>query len=157
MSRHYRFKGKVFEAPYAPHYESYRGHLFVIDHYHNEAYPEEEKNDHVWLKCVDEPNLKVNGYVELSDLQQVIFAVVYKRPAFMSRYIVKAFEDYGDAAEYRKVEVAKKVESNQDEFTFTEEAEEWYDQCYKIETIDYQLGNEIYQSNEEISTASLWD
>lgn len=144
MASHYRFAAKVFEEPYTPYYDSYQGHIFVIDHYHDDVHPE-EAYDHVWLKCVDEPNLKVNGYVELDNLQKVIFCVIHKNPAFRSQFIAMSFEDYEDAVEFRKELILKKAEENSHDFTFPEEAEEWYDQCYRIKVIDFQVKIELDQ------------
>jgi len=61
----YKFKDKVFLPPYSPYYDSYKGHKFKIDHPHKEA------PDHFWLTCIDNPNIKLSGYVELSDLEEV--------------------------------------------------------------------------------------
>jgi hypothetical protein len=63
----YRFKNKVYEKPYAPYYDSYRGHTFTIDHYSKE----DEHRQHVWLTCVSDPSIIVAGYVELHQLEEV--------------------------------------------------------------------------------------
>jgi hypothetical protein len=62
----YVFKKHVYEKPYAPYYDAYKGHIFSIDHYHSDK----DAVDHVWLICVDDPEVKVQGYVELSDLEK---------------------------------------------------------------------------------------
>lgn len=61
---HYHFHDKVFLEPYAPYYDAYRGHTFVIDH----ASTEDETGNHVWLTCVSDENIKVAGYVHLDQL-----------------------------------------------------------------------------------------
>ena len=61
------FKGVVYEPPYAPHYDKYKGHTFKIDHFHDE----DESLQHVWLECITDYDLKVSGYVELSQLELV--------------------------------------------------------------------------------------
>lgn len=63
----YKFKDFVYEKPYAPYYDSYQGHEFVIDHYSEE----DESQQHVWLSCVSDPSLLVKGYVELYQLEPV--------------------------------------------------------------------------------------
>lgn len=60
----YKFRDFVYEEPYFPFYERYRGHEFVIDHYN----AEDEEQQHVWLKCVSDTSITVNGYVELYQL-----------------------------------------------------------------------------------------
>ena len=60
------FKAHVYAPPFAPYYDAYKGHVFVIDHRH----PEPEATDHVWLECIDDPSVKVQGYVELDDLAE---------------------------------------------------------------------------------------
>ena len=62
-----RFQNRMFGPPHAPHYDAYCGHTFVIDHEH----PEDPGGEHVWLKCITNPELTVNGYVHRSDLQLV--------------------------------------------------------------------------------------
>lgn len=63
----YRFRDFVYEKPYAPYYNSYRGHEFTIDHYS----AEDETQQHVWLTCVTDPSILVRGYVELHQLEPV--------------------------------------------------------------------------------------
>ncbi len=60
----YHFHDKVFLEPYAPYYDAYRGHTFVIDH----ASTEDETGNHVWLTCVSDESIKVAGYVHLDQL-----------------------------------------------------------------------------------------
>jgi hypothetical protein len=63
----YRFKDFVYEKPYAPYYDEYRGYSFVIDHYSKE----DEYQQHVWLKCTDPNGPSVKGYVELYQLEEI--------------------------------------------------------------------------------------
>ena len=63
----YRFRDKVFSAPYAPYYDQYRGHTFCIDYY----MAEDESQQHVWLTCVSDPSIVVKGYVEMNQLETV--------------------------------------------------------------------------------------
>lgn len=60
----FRFRDYVYEPPYAPYYDNYKGHVFRIDHFH----PEDENKGHVWLTCVDDPTVNVAGYVHMADL-----------------------------------------------------------------------------------------
>jgi hypothetical protein len=60
--KQYIFKPHVYKKPFAPHYDSYKNHLFHIIGYHPEA------EDHVYLKCSDDPSIIVDGYVDLGDL-----------------------------------------------------------------------------------------
>jgi len=60
----YRFHDKVFEEPYTPYFDAYRGHTFVIDH----ASSEDETGNHVWLTCISDDSVKVSGYVHLDQL-----------------------------------------------------------------------------------------
>jgi hypothetical protein len=61
----YRFKDFVYKKPYAPYYDHYQGHTFVIDHYSEE----DQSQQHVWLTCVSDPSILVRGYVELNQLK----------------------------------------------------------------------------------------
>ena len=61
----YRFKAKVYKPPFAPFYDAYKGHIFTVDHRHM------EDHDHIWLMCIDDPSVLVDGYVEMCDLEQV--------------------------------------------------------------------------------------
>ena len=63
----YKFKDFVYEKPYAPYYDHYRGHEFVIDHYSTE----DESQQHVWLTCVSDSSILVAGYVELHQLEPI--------------------------------------------------------------------------------------
>ena len=60
----YRFNERVFGPAYAPYYDAYKGHTFQIDH----VSPQDETGEHVWVICVSDPAIKVNGYVDLHDL-----------------------------------------------------------------------------------------
>jgi len=62
----YKFKDFVYEKPYAPYYDRYREHEFVIDHYS----AEDETQQHVWLTCVTDSSIVVAGYVELHQLEK---------------------------------------------------------------------------------------
>ena len=64
----YKFRKKMFTHKYfKPYYKNYKGHAFIIDHYH----PEDESGSHVWLICTSDPSIKVNGYVHFDDLVPV--------------------------------------------------------------------------------------
>ena len=41
--------------------------MFVVKHFH----PEDKDNRHVWLECISDPNLKVDGYVHIDDLTNI--------------------------------------------------------------------------------------
>lgn len=149
-NQHYRLGGDVFEK-YAPHYDSYRGHVFVIDHYHSYMYPEEECKDHVWLRCVDMPELKMGGYIELDNLVPVIFLVTHSHHFSPNqKYIFKSFQCYDEAQEYRKQKIEEYVEKSSDEFTLIEEAQEWYESTIKVIDVDYKGSNEVYRENKAV-------
>jgi hypothetical protein len=63
----YKFKDHVFKDPYRPYYDKYRGHIFSIAHYH----PEDGSNGHVWLTCVDDSSIKVEGYIHIWDIEEI--------------------------------------------------------------------------------------
>lgn len=63
----YRFQEKVYQKPFAPFYDAYKGHIFVVDQVH----PEDPTGDHVSLACLDDQSVKVNGFVHLSDMEKV--------------------------------------------------------------------------------------
>lgn len=150
--QHYRLGGDVFEK-YSPHYESYRGHIFVIDHYHSYMYPEEECNDHVWLRCVDMPELKMGGYIEIQNLVPIIFLVIYKHPfSIKSQLVFRAFQCYEEAQEYKKRKIEEYVERSRNEFTLIEEAQEWYEKIIDIVDVDYVGTNEVYTENKAVFT-----
>lgn len=59
------------KAPYAPYYDPYVNHVFAVDH----QYPAPFAEDHVWLRCVDDPEIQVDGCVDvklLTDLGKLI-------------------------------------------------------------------------------------
>jgi hypothetical protein len=58
------FHDRVYDMPFKPYYDAYKGHMFTIDHEH----PEDSTGEHVWVNCVTQPSLKVNGYVDRMDL-----------------------------------------------------------------------------------------
>lgn len=62
--KRYIFKPHVYETPFTPYYDSYKNHVFQICGYHPEP------NNHVYLKCIDDPSIKVNGCVEMEDLEE---------------------------------------------------------------------------------------
>ena len=63
----YKFNDYVYEDPYIPFYDAYVGHEFVIDHFMEE----DERKEHVWLKCVSDPSIIVDGYVHFYDLVEI--------------------------------------------------------------------------------------
>jgi hypothetical protein len=70
----YRFSDKVCATPeYAP----YKGHKFRIDHYHHE----DELNEHVWVICIDDDAIIVQGYVHVSDLEVIDELEDYRKQA----------------------------------------------------------------------------
>lgn len=62
----YKFKNYVYTR-FAPFYDKYKGHEFIISHYH----PEDDQNEHVWLTCVSDSAINVDGYVDVEDLIEV--------------------------------------------------------------------------------------
>lgn len=54
-----QFAPKVYEAPYAPYYDKYRGRVFRV-----ELFRQEDSSDQgCWLVCVDDPDIRVDGFV----------------------------------------------------------------------------------------------
>lgn len=138
-NQHYRLGGDIYEKM-SPHYDSYRGHIFVIDHYHYEKYPDDECDDHVYIKCVDMPELKVGGYIEVYNLVPVIFVVVYIHPwSARNNIILKSFESYVDALEYQKFKIDEYVERTQDSHSCIEEAYEYYEKVIKVIDVDFNF------------------
>lgn len=62
----YKFKNYVYIL-FEPFYDKYKGHEFVVSHYH----PEDEYNEHVWLICVSDASITVDGYVNIDGLMAV--------------------------------------------------------------------------------------
>jgi hypothetical protein len=57
------FRSKVFEAPYTPYYDAYKGHHFeVVGVYHY---------DHIELKCTTDPSVIVQGCVHSDELKRL--------------------------------------------------------------------------------------
>lgn len=57
------FDCKVFEHPYAPYYDEYKGHRFQIVAFHPMG--------HVQIKCVDDPSVQVKGHVHDDELRRL--------------------------------------------------------------------------------------
>jgi hypothetical protein len=62
--KQYIFKPHVYEPPFSPYYDSYKDHKFIISGTHPQT------SDHVYLKCIDDPSIKVNGCVDMEDLEE---------------------------------------------------------------------------------------
>ena len=62
----YVFDDRVYNEPYAPFYNKYKGHRFIVDHYH----PDDDSKEHVWLTCTTDAQVEVDGYVHFEDLVQ---------------------------------------------------------------------------------------
>ena len=56
-----RFKEKVFHPPFAPYYDKYKGHTFVV--------MEIIEGNHAVLQCTDNEKVKVDGNVHLDELE----------------------------------------------------------------------------------------
>jgi len=54
------FHPKVFQHPYAPHYDAYKGHRFEVIAFHPLG--------HVEITCVDDPSVRVKGHVHDDEL-----------------------------------------------------------------------------------------
>lgn len=61
------FEDVMFQKPFAPYYDKYKGEIFVIDHF----MPEDECGDHVWVFCVSNSSIKIDRYVHFDDLKKV--------------------------------------------------------------------------------------
>ncbi len=55
------FKSHVYEAPFSPYYDAYKGHKFKVVALHH--------GDHVELQCLT-GDVKVDGYVHKEDLKR---------------------------------------------------------------------------------------
>lgn len=67
IAKRYVFKDDLFVGKMKPFFEKYEGHIFEIDHVMD--LEEDPTGGHVWLKCIDDPEFVVDGYVHLYDLQ----------------------------------------------------------------------------------------
>lgn len=56
------FRSRVYEPPFSPYYDAYKGHKFKVVKLHH--------GDHIELTCVSDPTVKVNGYVHVEDLKR---------------------------------------------------------------------------------------
>jgi hypothetical protein len=56
------FKSKVFQEPYAPFYDAYKGHTFRIINIH--------EGDHCELVCISDTSVIVAGNVHKDELKQ---------------------------------------------------------------------------------------
>lgn len=65
MNHVFVFKNYVFEPPYAPHYDAYKGHVFLV----NKKKTAEAPANHVFLDCVTDNSVKVDGAVHTNDLE----------------------------------------------------------------------------------------
>ena len=64
LSEKVKFLDKVYKPPFKPFYDKYKDHEFMVKHFH----PEDNDKRHVWLECLTDPELKVEGYVHVGDL-----------------------------------------------------------------------------------------
>jgi hypothetical protein len=55
------FAKKVYEPPYAPYYDAYKGQVFQIIAYH-------DNYTHVEVECISDPSIKVAGYVHPNEI-----------------------------------------------------------------------------------------
>jgi hypothetical protein len=53
------FDPKVYRSPYTPYYDRYAGHQFRIESFRME----DEHDQGLWLVCVSNPDLELDGYV----------------------------------------------------------------------------------------------
>ncbi len=58
------FHEKVFGPPWQPYYDKYKDLIFVVVALHYD-------DTHVELTCLEDPNIKVDGYVHLGDIVHV--------------------------------------------------------------------------------------
>ena len=72
-----KFANKVFKPPYAPYFDAYWGHFFLVVHLHWEDDPDSvlgplNKGDyHVELKCLDDPSVIVKGFIHPDELELI--------------------------------------------------------------------------------------
>lgn len=55
------FRSKVFEHPYTPYYDAYKGHKFRVTGVY--------EGGHITLICLDDPNVIVKGAVHADELK----------------------------------------------------------------------------------------
>lgn len=67
----YMFHDRLYEKPYAPYYDAYKGQVFVIDHVHPDETLLNHQCAHVWVKCITDETIKVSGYVHVCDLVEI--------------------------------------------------------------------------------------
>ena len=85
----YRFNEKVYEPPFTPYYDRYKDHLFMIDHYHPDP---DAADDHVWMTCLTDSDVLVDGYVHLDVLEEVQREEVQREEVF-ERMLGKFYSD----------------------------------------------------------------
>ena len=56
------FRSKVFEHPYTPYYDAYKGNKFRVTGLY--------EHGHVSLVCLDDPTVIVKGYVHDDELKR---------------------------------------------------------------------------------------
>lgn len=88
-----KFRNHVYSPPFAPYYDKYKLHYFMIDH----VSKEDESGEHVWLKCFSDTELLVDGYVHLSDLEEVALTS-------------KKLEDYTEEERKQYTEIFRKYD-----------------------------------------------
>lgn len=59
----YKFKDKMFEKPYAPYFDAYKGLVFKCLRL--------GLDNHIFLVCVDDPFVIVDGAVHLDELDML--------------------------------------------------------------------------------------
>jgi hypothetical protein len=57
-----RFRAKVFRPPWSPHYDEYRGHLFVIEAF-------KHSRSHLQLRCLSDPTIVMKGLVHPDEVK----------------------------------------------------------------------------------------
>ena len=62
----YVFHERVYDEPFMPYYDEYKGHTFEVDHLHPE-----DPEGHVFMRCVSDPSIKVKGAVHWEDLVEI--------------------------------------------------------------------------------------
>ena len=56
------FRSKVFESPYVPFYDAYKGHKFRVTGVHERG--------HISLRCLDDESVVVKGWVHDDEVKR---------------------------------------------------------------------------------------
>ncbi len=67
MNKRFVFKEDLFRGKMRQFFEKYEGHIFEIDHI-MDIEEDPVGGGHVWLICIDDPDVVMKSYVHIFDL-----------------------------------------------------------------------------------------